>query len=1244
MENIQDTQVRIQLIGDVKGYLDVEKQSVFPLTFSISDIRDISKKKGTFSKSIILAGNKNNNVLLNNYFDINIVAGTFNINKLQYCNVIQNGIPILENALMQLVSINKEQQDSNYEQEVTYTVLIKDSTSDFFSSINNKYLTDLKFDYLNHIYTADNVIDSFGNTVEDGYRYVMPYNPNVVSDNQFALTEFSPGIFAKTYFDKIFSTAGFNYNWTNMTGDTIHFDKLLIPYVGDVINLEKYEDPQYIVDASKISTQSYPNGFYSPPVGYSVIRNFISSEPTANLLNANIINSNPLGLYSNGIYTLPNIPSYTNDVKFEIEIDYEIVVDNNSGVNVYLIGNTSFFPAVESQKLRLKPLLYVNRNGLIENSYNIIQNNDGIYRIDPAATLYPTGTTVLTSGTSIISDVIIGMSLNDTMNLSTKNNMLVTLSNLFNFYTTSSPSSTSVITTSRISLKIKNTRIKFLTQVSGEYGYNSTINMNLFIPQKVKQSDFIKSIFTMYNIYCEVDKDNLNTLNLISRDEYYDNGKIVDWTKKLDKGKEQELKFLPELQNKKLLLTYKEDKDTANESYTKATNEIYGQLEYTFDNEYVKDITKQELIFSPTPMTNTSFGAVCPMWAGGYPNLNMRILYAGSLIQLNSSYTITNYAGATPITGTTYGFNSHWDKPINPTFDINFGVCSYYFMTYNFGSKTNNNLFNLHWRRTLEQINTGKMLTAYFNLNEIDINTLKLSDKIRIDNSWWNINSITDYDANSKSSTKVELISIDEGLFIPFQEKETVIVNDASPLVSLPRNRLGRLTIEQKNTILSTADLPINGINNLIGSQVFNGSINGSNNKLMSNATIIGNDNYVIDNGFIVGNGNQVTSSSVIFGNNNIITTGITNSFIVGDNITATTSNTLYTNNIVISSGGTINNISIENSVSQLEKLTQGANTGYRIYGVDQANYLNIGNKAIDLSFQNSLFGPAGASGNFSFAGGFQSTSSGANSFAFGNRVETSGNNSVSFGDRNVANSDYSFSFGERNSATNDYSFAGGFQSDASGLHSIAIGENTLASGDYSFVIGQETSATNDYSFAGGFQSDASGLHSIAIGQETSATNDYSLATGRGTVATHYGEWARSTNGYPGTGNGQYGFLDFSVTTTDATPGFMYLGGSAPNTFDIEVDSTYRFKVYGLAKDASGNVKEWEGTGLVKNIGGTTTMVGSSIASTFGDVALTTADISFLASDTFDYVFLLAHGIAATTINWYVKIDYIKIS
>jgi hypothetical protein len=919
---MQDSQVRIQLIGDVKGYLNIEKESVFPLTFSIADIRDVSKKKGTFSKSIILAGDKNNNILLNNYFDVNIVAGTFNINKLQYCNVIQNGIPILENALMQLISINKEQQNSNYEEQVSYTVLIKDTTADFFSIINNKYLTDLNFTYLNHLYTAENVIDSFGNTVEDGYRYIMPYNPNVESDNQFDLTEFSPGIFAKTYFDKIFESARFKYNWVGLTGSTTQFDKLIIPYVGDVINLEKYEDPDYVVKASKTTTETYQNGYVNLPAN-QFLNNAISSQPDfLTLLNNNIEELDPSNLYANGIYTVPAIPSFTNDVKFELEIEYEITVQNNSAGLVYLQGIWSGNDEeVPDKRLKVAPILYSVRNGLKEGTFNIMQGNETFIPFEVLTPIpFEVGTTILKASTSNITGYLNGLSANDTINLATRLQITNTTSIVpYKFYTTLGYDNPTQQAT--INLKVKNTKVKFSTLVSGEYGYNATLNMNLFVPQKLKQSDFVKSIFTMYNVYCEVDKDNLNTLNLISRDEYYDNGNIVDWTKKIAKDKNQELKFLPELQNKSLILTYKQDTDIANESYFKATTEVYGQLEFIFDNEYVKGVSKQEIIFSPTPMTNTSFSAVCPMWAGGYPNLNIRILYAGDLYTCQN-YSILNYADATPVTGNTYGFNSHWDKPINPTFDINFGVCSYYFMTYDYGVRTNNNLFNLHWRRTVEQINNGKMLTAYFNLNEVDIQKLSLSDKIRIDNSWWNINSILDYNANSNAQTKVELISIDEELYVPYETRNVVNVNDASTLITLPRNRMGRNTIEEKNINRSTADLPINGINNIIDAQVFNGSINGSNNRMMSNSTIIGNNNNVNDNAFVYGNGNQVTSSAIVFGNNNTITTGVTNSFIIGDSITANTSNTLFANNIVITSGGTINNVSINNIVPSYSAYT----------------------------------------------------------------------------------------------------------------------------------------------------------------------------------------------------------------------------------------------------------------------------------------------------------------------------------
>lgn len=56
------------------------------------------------------------------------------------------------------------------------------------------------------------------------------------------------------------------------------------------------------------------------------------------------------------------------------------------------------------------------------------------------------------------------------------------------------------------------------------------------------------------------------------------------------------------------------------------------------------------------------------------------------------------------------------------------------------------------------------MLTAFFHLTEADIHGLKLNDKIRINNSWWNINKVIDYNANARTLTKVELISADSEL------------------------------------------------------------------------------------------------------------------------------------------------------------------------------------------------------------------------------------------------------------------------------------------------------------------------------------------------------------------------------------------------------------------------------------------------------------------------------------------------
>jgi hypothetical protein len=365
------------------------------------------------------------------------------------------------------------------------------------------------------------------------------------------------------------------------------------------------------------------------------------------------------------------------------------------------------------------------------------------------------------------------------------------------------------------------------TNITGSGG---TLLINNYVPKKVKQSDFVKAIFTMYNLYTEIDPDNPNKLILSHRDDYYDAGQEKDWTYKLAKDQQQDLKFLPEITSKRLILTYKQDSDQPNKNYFEATGEIYGQVEYIYDNEYVKNIDKKEILFSPTPMSTTVFNAVVPLLAGAAPKTNIRILFDGGMFNCNP-FNIYDYGTTGQIGLNQYPSISHFNNPYVPSFDLNFGVCDYYY--YQQSILTNNNLFNLYWRRTIGQINNGKMLTAKFDLRETDIATLKLNDKIRIDNSWWNINKVIDYDCNNPRLTTVELLSIDQEIdFAKFQTTKPIIPT---------AGELGTIT----EPIINTN----NENNNVI--------------SLGSNALVFGQGN-VIQQGF----------QGVVVGNNKIVGAG----------------------------------------------------------------------------------------------------------------------------------------------------------------------------------------------------------------------------------------------------------------------------------------------------------------------------------------------------------------------------------
>jgi hypothetical protein len=732
--------------GGTGGYLDVKDSTAFPLNFSIGDIRDISKRTGSFSKTITLVGNSNNNNLLNHYYDVNIQAGTFDINQLTSCDVIQDGIPVMINATLQLISIKKSQLTSAYEQIVEYEVLVKENRGTFFTDISNKYLTDIDFSDLDHEVTAPIVISTFDNTVADSYKYVMPFN----IDEQYQLNWFKPAIYAKVYFDRIFTDAGYSYDWADLLD--ARFDKLLIPYNGDQ-NIIDWSDAKVVADGVFSFTKTYT----AQQLSFNTPINSGWTEV-----------SDPSNLFdpSNGEYTTPQWTGANagQSYQYQATITGTVQLENTTASNIKMSSNNPtkayvpFFAVKVGTQINAK---CQSSSGLI-----VTYSQASPFPANSLSSTY-TFTEVFTfnattdgSGGIDYADIQIVQAGVDFLGVSAQG---IDFNNQQYVYW----STTAGVPTTPPDIILNLTSIDLTIRPSDNIPLNSGITtMNSFIPEKIKQSDFIKSIFMMYNLYATSDPQSETNLILIHRDEYYDSGKAVDWTNKLMKDKEQSIIFIPELNNKKLRLTYKADTDSPNKVYTDVTKEVYGQAEVTFENEYVKGIDVKELIFSPTPVQPTSFGAFLPLLNGASPKTNIRILYDNGEVVAQNVVINHGYGDTTPTNGA-YPYLSHFGgpNPFNPEFDINFAPCQYYY--YQVAQNTNNNLYNQYWRRTVAQINGGKLLTAYFLLNEVDIQLMELNDKIRIDNSWWSINKVIDYNANYLQPTKVELISLETEIDLP---------------------------------------------------------------------------------------------------------------------------------------------------------------------------------------------------------------------------------------------------------------------------------------------------------------------------------------------------------------------------------------------------------------------------------------------------------------------------------------------
>ena len=845
--------VRIQLIEPQKGWLDVAEGTRFPINISASDIRDVGSRSGTYSKTVVLAGTENNNTLLNYYFEVNIQAGTFDINKIQKCVVYQDGEVILDNAVIRLLSVSEILGNIQYEAQVL------DTTSDLFTQINDKFLTDIDFTDLNHTYNSTNVSATFNNGNAQGYAYLLPFS----NENEYSLQQCKPAIFVKTYLDRMFAKAGKKYTYSD--AELLGFSDLILPYNGDTLKISEERLNQLEVKATKaIFEASNTSTGGTSMSGINNITTLTEVKDLDNLYNPTT------GVYTSPVDTLP----YSGTINYEIKGKLRLKWRNTNGHEVYFVRNNYILFSNQNTvafDTTLKAEFVWNNNGVVHQAFPIdettIRSTTGSNGAPSNLYKIPNGTTTVKEvDLNVIAGVKDVGELDDLLQRLRVTLMSVDSAFSFAFY---SPTLSEYVSVAIVA-ELADLEIRVIpTPFALPSGFE--MEMNKVIPTNIKQSDLLKSVLKMYNAYL-IQTDE-NTYSIRTRDAYFDIGDTKDWTFKLDLDKERTITFIPELTSKEVLFSYKpDDKDVVNDGYTKATNSIYGQQSFLFSNQYARGKDVQELIFSPTPHSLTSFGAYLPMINGFAPKNNLRILLHNG-VEDCQTYTIldTINSGATL---STYPQIIHLNDPTSPTYDINFGICDFYF--YNLTYFTPNTLFNRYYLRQMNQINNGKLMSAYFNLSPSDIRNIKLNDKIKVGNTLWNINKVIDYDANSNSVTKVELISVDDGKRVSPQT--TPSTPPGSPggggTTQTPNSGNNSPSGTFTSGILGKFERTNDEYTNLIYGD--NVDVKGRDNYIVGdNITLIGSSNTILaDNVFGVTNNSEVLISNSIIQDATVIPAG----------------------------------------------------------------------------------------------------------------------------------------------------------------------------------------------------------------------------------------------------------------------------------------------------------------------------------------------------------------------------------
>ena len=326
---------------------------------------------------------------------------------------------------------------------------------------------------------------------------------------------------------------------------------------------------------------------------------------------------------------------------------------------------------------------------------------------------------------------------------------------------------------------------------------NSRITLNTLWNNEYNLFNEILNYTKMYRIGWYVDIFN-KTVTLQPIKNYMYNYSIRDWTDKVDKSKDWDIKPIT-FDNKYILFNYDDSSLSLNQSYKDSYGRNYGEYrlitEYNFNEEEKKlfDKCKSSISYTPnvlswlsllqcdvrytvpleTYVNNTNkdnkpesifgsyffFNGLGYFQAGATQQLSNVYITDDTILQQKNETYFYNQIPSEKLQALTYPVLDVIDKTSTQCCLFKVPMISY---TWNNDFTNVKGIYEKYWSNYLKERYSidNKIVTCYLKLSPIDYINFKFNQFVIINNQLYIVNKIYDYDVTSNQSTKVDLITV----------------------------------------------------------------------------------------------------------------------------------------------------------------------------------------------------------------------------------------------------------------------------------------------------------------------------------------------------------------------------------------------------------------------------------------------------------------------------------------------------